>query len=141
MDRKNAKRKNNLIFLRDWIFERIVNFLAREGENIIIKKLKYSSDKNDRKCTGYVDYDNEKIYFDAERLTSTEIVHEFTHLIFGELLFDEADQQGAGANYSKRWNWDEDRTKEFTSFFLSSLTNRQVAVLQKFVDGFKAKRA
>src|SRR3989338_2179406 len=90
----------NLIFIRDFIFDRIVGLFTYGGGTITFKyfrKATRSKNKRDRKIFAESELEEKIVFLDAKYLNReidfdviAALVHEASHLLYDDSLYDEA---------------------------------------------------
>lgn len=142
MGKKNKsknKKETSARLLRDWLFERMVEFLIRDEFPVVVIDFKNLLDKNKAGLLGLTDYEMEKIFLNVEGGAIPKIlIHELGHIFFDDIVDDEA---RAKTEKGKREEWSEDRIYEFENCFYASLTQGQIKILQNFIDEIKKRRA
>lgn len=140
-NKKGRNKKSGAAFLlRDWIFERVVEFLIRGDFEVVIVDLEKLFGLKDCKLLGLTDYEKNRIFLDINDGASYEVlIHELGHVFFDDMVDDEARELDATEN--EKTDWSEDRILEFEDRFCASLTRGQKKTIQDFIDEIKKKRA
>ena len=127
---------------RDWFFNLLVDILVNSDWIIVVKDFKKSENKSERVYLGLTDYEKRIIYLDKNGGTPTVLLHEIGHSIL-ESLFEIAAEnlpqeelkKMKGKNRAdKMFRWEELMVLDFEKLFYRSLSKRQIATLQGFVD-------
>lgn len=134
MKRKNGKR-HGAYFLRDWFFERMIDFLVFGDFEVKISDFKNSADPYKRDLCGLTDYEKRIIFLDAERGTPKILVHELGHVFFDKAIEDPA--RSAIGSKEGALGWGEERINEFEDYFYASLTKKQKTILGNLIDSVK----
>ncbi len=129
----------NLYNIRDWWFDRIVSYLMFGEWKVVIKNFKESKSKREKALLGMTDPDTNTIFLDLKYGTPRILVHEMGHVIFGDLLDEEARNKPKnllkGLRGSQKFErWSELRILEWEKCFAESLSAEQRKILQFFID-------
>lgn len=147
----NDDRKN-LIFIRDFIFGRIIGLFTYGDGTITFKyfrKATRSKDKRERKIFAETELEEKTVFLDAKYLNReidtnviTALIHEASHLLYDESLDDEA----TSLFESKRAkdSWQENQISNFEKHFFNCLSDRQIETLKFLIEearrNFKKRR-
>ncbi len=138
--RGRNKKSGGAFLLRDWIFERMVEFLIRGEFEVDVVDFEKLPDLRDRELLGLTDYEKNKIFLNIKGGATYEIlIHELGHVFFDDMVDDEARELDKKEN--EKAIWSEDRILEFEDRFCASLTRGQKKAIQDFIDEIKKKRA
>lgn len=139
---KNSPMSKADLFV-EWLFQRIVCILFQSDWVIEIKNYRKSKKKADRDTLGTADFSKETIYLDVKLGTPKILIHELGHVIFGDMLYDEASSQPKGRLKKDGVNdfdgWEEMRVIEFEEYFFRMLTKEQIQILQHVIDEAKTR--
>ena len=127
------RRKPDLVV--EWLFERMICFLAYGDWEVKIYDFKNSKCRRERKTVGLTDFDKETIYLDKTDGGSDVLIHELGHIFFQDLLDNEV------RNMPKRLlkphknfdRWVEFRILEWEAAFFKRLSKKQVGILEFFI--------
>lgn len=139
MKKRKTEKRHGVYFLRDWLFERMIDFLVFGDFEVKISDFKNSADPYKRDLCGLTDYGRKIIFLDAERGTSKILVHELGHVFFNKAI--EVPARSAIGSKEGALGWGEERINEFEDYFYASLTKKQKTILQNFIDEIKKRRA
>lgn len=136
------EQRQSLCKFRDWFFELLLCYLVNSGWVIIIKDFKKSEKRSERDNLGLTDYNKEIIYLDKDNGTPRILVHELCHFALGIVLekmsknlpWKELKKVKGRCRSDKEFEWRELRTQEFERLFYHSLSQRQIKILQGFID-------
>ncbi len=146
-------QEQNVFLLRDYIFKRLVGMINGTGWYISFKNFRKISRgelhkvKND--IIAVIDPEDveKNFYLDAKYLKGNlegavkDLIHEFAHVVFGELL---ADEVWVAIKWHPCWSrkkyknamedWEESEIEEFQEIFSASLTDKQTRILELLIE-------
>ncbi len=137
MARKSKSRNHP----RDWLFDRMINFLMRSGWRIKIVDFRGSKLKKERNMIGLTDWNTETIYLDKNKGGPSVLVHELGHVLFQEFLDDEARNMSKAERLNQSYDkWCELRVLEWEKYFFQSLAKEHIDVLRSFINEARKKK-
>ncbi len=126
-------QEKHLLLLRDWIFHRLVGLLNSGEWMVKIKDFRKSRSKAERNYFGLTNFDEQIIYLDKRSGTPRILGHELGHVAFVELLESEGEKRDRGRR-KDTFPWEERQILCFEEYFYNSLSVKQIAILQYFID-------